>query len=129
MQPPSLSLRARPASVADSAAIAHIYNQGIDDRVATFETRRRSAADIADWFDGVHPIVVVEDGGQVVAFAATSTYRSRACYAGVAEFAVYVAREARGHGIGRLALQALLAAAEDAGFWKLVSRVFVENTT
>jgi L-amino acid N-acyltransferase YncA len=46
---------------------------------------------------------------------------------GIAEFAVYVAREARGRGAGRLAMQALLDAAAVAGFWKLVSRVFVEN--
>ena len=63
----------------------------------------------------------------MIAFASTSTYRPRECYAGVAEFSVYVAPAARGQGAGRLALQALLSAAEQAGFWKLVSRVFLEN--
>jgi phosphinothricin acetyltransferase len=118
---------ARPAKVEDCAAIAQIYNQGIEDRVATFETRPRSAADIAAWFDGRHPIVVVEAEGQVVAFAATSTYRPRECYAGVAEFSLYVARDQRGRGAGRLALQALMTVAAATGFWKLVSRVFTEN--
>ena len=51
----------------------------------------------------------------------------RPCYAGVAEFSVYTAREARGRGAGQLGMQALIAAAEAAGFWKLVSRVFLEN--
>ncbi len=120
-------MQARSATVSDAAAIARIYNQGIEDRVATFETQLRSRADVAGWFDGRHPLVVVEDAGQILAFAATSTYRPRACYAGIAEFSVYVAREARGQGIGRLALEALLAAAEQAGFWKLVSRVFTDN--
>jgi len=117
----------RPAVPADAAAIAAIYNEGIEDRVATFETRPRSVADIHSWFDGRHPLVVVEQAGQVVAFASTSTYRPRDCYAGIAEFSVYVARHARGQGAGRATLLALIAAAEAAGFWKLVSRIFVDN--
>jgi L-amino acid N-acyltransferase YncA len=120
-------MQARAATPDDAAAIARIYNQGIEDRVATFETRLRAADEIKAWFDGVHPIIVVEDEGQAIAFAATFTYRPRACYAGIAEFSVYVARAARRRGAGRLAMQALIAAAEAAGFWKLVSRVFVEN--
>ena len=117
----------RPATPADAAAIARIYNDGIADRNATFETRLRTAQDILGWFDGVHPIVVAERDGAVVAFAGTSTYRPRDCYAGVAEFSVYVAREHRGHGAGREAMLALIEAAETAGFWKLVSRVFMDN--
>lgn len=113
----------------DAAAIARIYNQGIEDRVATFETRPRTPDDVRAWFDGVHPIVVVELEGDVIAFASTSGYRLRECYAGIAEFSVYVAREARGRGAGRLAMEALIRAAEEAGFWKLLSRIFVENTT
>jgi len=121
-------MHARSASVADAPAIARIYNEGIEDRVATFETNPRSEADIAAWFDGFHPVVVVENDGEVIAFASTSTYRPRACYNGVAEFSVYVARQRRGHGAGRTAMNALIKAACDAGFWKLVSRVFPENT-
>jgi L-amino acid N-acyltransferase YncA len=70
---------------------------------------------------------VVEDDGEVVAFAATSSYRSRDCYAGIAEFSVYADRRVRGRGAGRIAMAALIDAAAAAGFWKLVSRVFVEN--
>jgi L-amino acid N-acyltransferase YncA len=121
-------MQVRAATPADAAAIARIYNEGIADRIATFETRPRAAADIAGWFDGVHPVVVIESEGEVVAWAATSLYRPRDCYAGIAEFSVYVDRAWRGRGAGRLAMTALLAAAEKAGFWKLVSRVFVENT-
>lgn len=117
----------RPAKREDAEAMASIYNEGIEDRVATFETRPRSAEDIRAWFDGVHPIVVVEADGQVIAFAATSSYRPRECYAGIAETSVYVARAFRRHGAGRVALQALIQAAGQAGFWKLVSRIFPEN--
>ncbi len=119
---------ARPATPRDAAAIARIYSEGIEDRIATFETRPRSAADIEAWFDGRHPIVAVDDtGGSVVGFAATFEYRPRAAYAGVAEFSVYVARAARGQGLGRIAMAALIEAAAEAGLWKLVSRVFVDN--
>ena len=120
-------MRARLATPADAAEIARIYTQGIEDRIATFETRPRSAEDVRGWFDGAHPIVVVEDAGRIVGFASTSTYRPRECYARVAEFSVYVARDARGRGVGRLALRELIAAAARAGLGKLVSRIFPEN--
>ena len=122
-----LEPKTRRATPKDAAAIAFIYNQGVEDRVATFETRLRSVGDIEAWFGGSHPVVVVEEGG-VQAFASTSPYRSRGCYEGVAEFSVYVRREARGKGYGRLAMTSLLDEASKAGFWKLVSRVFPENT-
>src|SRR5436190_2237975 len=120
-------MTARSAVPEDAEAIARIYNQGIADRTATFETRLRSADDVRRWFDGRHPIMVVEDGAGIVAFAATSGYRPRECYAGIAEFSVYVDRSARRQGAGRLAMESLIRAAAEAGFWKLVSRIFTEN--
>ncbi len=107
--------------------MAVIYNEGIEDRVATFETRTRSAEDVWGWFDGRHPIVVVEQDGEIAAFASTSTYRPRECYAGIAEVSVYVARKFRRQGAGRIALDELITVAKEKGFWKLVSRVFPEN--
>ena len=124
-----MNLAARPASLDDAERIAQIYNEGIEDRVGTFETRPRTADDVSAWFDGRHPIVVVAAGdGGVIAFASTSTYRSRDCYTGIAEFSVYVARSGRGRGAGTVAMHALIDAARDAGYWKLVSRIFIENT-
>lgn len=120
-------MRSRPATPEDASAIAAIYNEGIEDRLATFETRPRTADDVRAWFDGVHPVIVVEEQGRVIAFAATFQYRPRKCYAGIAEFSVYVGRQSRGHGAGRVAMQALISAAETAGCWKLVSRIFIEN--
>jgi phosphinothricin acetyltransferase len=120
-------MRVRPATPADADAIARIYNEGIDDRIATFETAHRSTDDVRAWFNGSHPIVVVEGDGRVIAFATTSVYRPRECYRGIAEFSVYVAREARGRGAGRVAMSGLFDAARAAGFSKLVSRVLVEN--
>ena len=121
-------MRSRAARQEDAEAIARIYNEGIEERIATFETSLRTATEILEWFDGTHPIVVVEDEEAVISFANTSAYSPRECYSGVAEFSVYTAREARGRGAGTIAMKALMEAAETAGFWKLVSRVFVENT-
>jgi L-amino acid N-acyltransferase YncA len=120
-------VKSRLATTADAAGIARIYNQGIEDRTATFEIRPRTPDDVLSWFDGKHPIVVVEDEG-IIAFAATSTYRPRACYDGIAEVSVYVDREHRKRGAGRLALAELIRVCEEAGFWKLLSRIFPENT-
>lgn len=117
----------RLATPDDAPFLAAIYNEGIEDRVATFETRPRSAEDVREWFDGRHPVVVVEQDGEIVAFASTSTYRPRECYAGIAEVSVYVAREFRRRGAGRVALEELIKEAGARGFWKLVSRVFPEN--
>jgi phosphinothricin acetyltransferase len=124
------SLTARPAELHDAAAIAEIYNQGIEDRTATFETEPRTAEAVEELLAtraDRYPAVVVEHGKRVVGFAWTSEYRPRSAYAGVAEFTIYVARTARGQGVGRLALRALLTEAERRGFWKLVSRIFPQN--
>lgn len=70
---------------------------------------------------------MAEAGGAVIAFAWAGSYRARPCYAGIAEFSVYVARANRGGGACHAVLAALLQACEQRGFWKLVSRIFPEN--
>src|SRR2546428_13636892 len=101
-------MHARRATLDDAAAIAGIYNEGIEERIATFERRPRAAADVEKWFDGRHPIVVIEDNGEGIAFASTSMYRLRDAYAGIAELSVYAARSSRGPRAGRRAMLALL---------------------
>ena len=120
-------MKARAARTDDAVAIARIYNEGIEDRVATFETEPRSAENVASWFEEDVPLVVVEEHGGVVAWAVSHRYRDRAAYDGVGDFSVYVDRSARGRGHGREAVQALIAECERRGLWKLVSRVFPEN--
>ncbi len=118
----------RTAQRTDSAAIAHIYNEGIERRIATFETRLRTAADIQTWFDSPqYPILVAEYDNTVAGWIAASSYRSRACYQGIAEFSVYIASYQQGRHIGSELMQAFIPACEAAGFWKLVSRIFPEN--
>ena len=120
----------RHADIADADAIAAIYNQGIAERSATFETEPRSAADIVAKLAGTvrHPqLVAVNDDGSVVGWAGLSDYRPRDCYAGIGEFSVYIDRDARGAGLGRTLLEALVEAARERDYWKLVSRVFTFN--
>ncbi len=121
----------RAARAADAADIARIYNEGIAERSATFETKQRTAENMADVLAeraGRYPLIVVERDGRVVAWAGASEYRPRECYAGIAEFSVYVDRAARGTGAGTAAMRGLIDACAAKGFWKLVSRVFPENT-
>jgi len=118
---------ARTARREDAAEIARIYNEGIEDRTATFETELRTARDVLRWFDEERTMIVVEADGHVRAFAGAFSYRPRACYNGVREFSVYVSRDARGKKLGRVALEALISAARARGDWKLLSRVFPEN--
>ncbi|WP_161883014.1 arsinothricin resistance N-acetyltransferase ArsN1 family A [Deinococcus alpinitundrae] len=117
----------RPAVAADLPALARIYNAGILGRNATFETRLRTPDDLRDWLTGPGPCLVLDEGGTVMGFARGSQYSSRACYAGILDHGVYVAREAQGRGYGATLLLALADAARQAGFHKLTSRVFVRN--
>ncbi|HVR07193.1 MAG TPA: arsinothricin resistance N-acetyltransferase ArsN1 family A [Thermoanaerobaculia bacterium] len=130
----------RLATAADAQRIADIYNQGIADRGATFETTPRTAADIARQLmaaaeAGVlrspphlpQPMLVIEHAGAVAGWAALSSYSPRRCYAGIGEFSIYLDRAARGQGLGRLLLEALIAEAARLGYWKLLSRIFPFN--
>jgi L-amino acid N-acyltransferase YncA len=121
-------LEVRSAVPGDADAIARMYNQGIEDRQATFETRPREAGEIRDWLGEDLPVIVVTSAGLPVAWAAAHPYRAgRPAYAGVGEFSVYVDRQFRGRGAGRAAMEGLIARCRDLGYWKLVARVFPEN--
>ena len=128
------TLTVRAAQLADAAAIADIYNQGIRGRGATFETAERTADERRTWLASHaahHPCLVAlagtGTGEHVVGWASTGEYRSRDCYRGIAEFSVYVDEGWRGRGVGKALLTALIPAAETVGFWKLVLRIFPEN--
>jgi L-amino acid N-acyltransferase YncA len=123
--PDAAAFVTRPASFTDAGAIAAIYNEGIANRVATFETEPRTAEQIAEWFrPGVLLMVAERAGEEIVAFAASFPYSARPCYAGIGEYSVYASRAERGRGAGRAALT---AAAREARLYKLTSRIFPEN--
>jgi len=120
----------RRAASTDADAIAAIYNAGIAERVATFETTVRTPQDMAARVGAStrHPVLVADRDGVVLGWAGISSYRSRACYDGVGEFSIYIAPQARGQGIGRTLLAGLIAEAASLGYWKLLSRIFTFNT-
>ena len=118
----------RSGLVTDAQAITTIYNQGIEDRTATFETVPYEEALISNWINANYPIVVVIDNDDSpVSFAAGFPYRDRECYQGVHEFSVYTHRNFRGKGCGEMAVQSLIDLVRHNGGWKLLSRIFPEN--
>ena len=122
--PPSVELRALTED--DWTAVADIYWDGMRGGLATFQTEVPSWD---DW-DAAHlpgHRLVAELFGEVVGWAALSPASTRRCYAGVVENSVYVAPEARGHGIGRALLDELIAGAEAAGIWTIQTSIFPEN--
>src|SRR5262245_6356124 len=128
-----MPIEIREATREDAPAIAAIYNIGIAERSATFETEPRSEAQLAARIDQCdrYPILVAADtdrAGTIVGWAGASEYRPRACYAGIGEFSIYLDPGARGRGIGKQLLLALIDAARARGYWKLLSRVFPFNT-
>jgi len=121
----------RSARTADAAAIAGIYNQGIAERSSTFEIAPRTTSDIEQRLTDLerHPLLVAtDDAGAVIGWAGLSGYRPRDCYAGIGEFSVYLDAAARGRGVGRRLMLALIDVARDRGYWKLLSRIFPFNT-
>jgi L-amino acid N-acyltransferase YncA len=122
-----VSVRVEPLAAADWPAVAAIYEQGIAGGDATFETSCPtwpdwSAAHLRD-----HCLVARDERGQVVGWAALAPTSTRAAYAGVAEDSVYVDQAARGRGVGRRLLGALLDGADAAGIWTVETGIFPEN--
>ena len=123
-------LHIRTASVDDAAAIAEIYNQGIEDRVATFETEFRSPEDQQAWLRSIagrYPAVAAQVDDEIIGWAGAGPYRDRECYRGIGEFSMYVRRDWRRRGVGDLLLAGLISEAERLGMWKLLSRIFPFN--
>jgi len=120
----------RPAREEDAAAIAAIFNEGIEDRIATLETRPVSAAERRAWLAGRgprHPVLVAEAGGEAVGWASLNRFNPRAAYDHVADFSIYVARRWRGRGVGRALIGALIDRARAIGYHKLVLAAFPSN--
>lgn len=115
---------------ADVPAVTAIYNAGIRGRRATFETVERTTTDVHAWLDDPHAFLVATapaDTALVLGWVRASSYRPRPCYAGIGDFSVYVAEQARGQRVGDALLAAFVPACGDAGLWKLVSRLFLDN--
>ena len=120
----------RAAIAADATAIGRIYNQGIEDRVATLETELRTPDERREWMTARgprHPVIVADTGGEVVAWASLNRFNPRPAYDHVADISVYVERGWRGRGVGRRLIEELAARAPALGYHKLVLAAFPFN--
>ena len=121
---PGVSVRlARPG---DAEAIRSIYNLEVTESTVTFDLVPRTLADQLAWLaehDGVHPAVVAELEGEVVGFGSLAPYRSRPAYATTVEDSVYVRRDRRGNGCGRVILSELMRLATLHGFHAVMARI------
>jgi phosphinothricin acetyltransferase len=107
--------------------VAEIFNQGVEDRVATFETQPAEPGDAGRWIES-DLVVVGERDGALVGWAKASPYADdHPYYDGVREATLYVERGARRTGAGRLLLAALADAAAEEGAHKLVGKIFTSN--
>ncbi|MET4108575.1 MULTISPECIES: GNAT family N-acetyltransferase [Hymenobacter] len=116
-----------PMTDAHWPAVKAIYEAGIATGNATFETQ----APAWEAWDTAHlghsRLVAVDEAGTVLGWAALSPVSSRCVYGGVAEISIYIGAEARGQGVGRQLLQALIADSEAHGIWTLQAGTFEEN--
>jgi len=133
MQTVPSALRVRSATAGDLDAIGRIYNEGIEDRIATLDVDPKTADDMTAWWS-VHQeryaVLVAENpGGDVIGWASLNPYSNRCAYNGVVDLSVYVARDARGTGVGSLLLRALEKTAKAHDFHKIVLFTFTFNAS
>jgi len=123
--------RVRPATADDAAEICEIYNQGIEDRLATLETEQRTPEERRQWIAARserHPIIVAEHEGRIAGWGSLNVFNARPAYRHVADFSVYVERAWRGKGVGRVLLERLVELGRELGYHKLVLSAFPFNT-
>ena len=124
------SLSIRQAEPLDAAAICRIYNQGIEDRVATLETELRTPGERLEWLEAHgarHPVLVAVADGQVAGWGSLNRFNPRPAYDHVADLSVYVERDWRGRGVGRRLLERLVETARGLGYHKMVLAAFPTN--
>ena len=122
----------RPATAADAAAICRIYNQGIEDRLATLETELRTPDERRQWLAARgprHPVFVAETDEMVVGWSSLNVYNPRPAYQYVADFSIYIERGWRGKGVGRRLLEHLIEQARALGYHKMMLSAFPFNAS
>lgn len=121
----------RGAIPEDIPSITTIYNEGIEDKIATLETRLRTKDEMRSWLidrSDKHKVVVGEDKkGVILGWASLNQFNSRCCYSGVADISIYVKREMRGKGVGKGLLNFLTEVGKEQGFHKLVLSMIDSN--
>ncbi|EQB87215.1 phosphinothricin acetyltransferase [Clostridium punense] len=126
-----MKFKVRVGNINDASSITRIYNQGIEDRIATLETRLRNEKDMTEWLtnrEERYKVIVIEDDDNIIyGWASINVFNSRCCYSGVGDISIYIGREHRGKGVGKILLNALLHVAKEQDFHKLVLSTFDFN--
>lgn len=120
----------REANKQDLEFILDIYNQGIEDRVATLESETKDLQFMTKWYEqhnGRYKVVVAEQDEQILGWCSLNPYNNRCAYAGVADLSIYIARECRGRGIGSLLITGIENLAIENDFHKIVLFTFPFN--
>ena len=120
----------RPARAGDAEAVCTIYNQGIEDRVATLEIELRTPDERREWMAARgprHPVIVAESEGVLIGWGSLNVFNARPAYRHVADFSVYVERAWRGKGVGHRLLERLIEIAREIGYHKMVLSTFPTN--
>lgn len=120
----------RQANEHDIKSIQTIYNEGIEDRIATLETELKDDSYMKGWFNkhsGRFRVIVAEHKGKIVGWASLNQYNNRCAYDGVADLSVYISREFRGKGIGKKLLAEIESLAKENGFHKMILFTFPFN--
>ncbi|MFQ3321745.1 MAG: L-amino acid N-acyltransferase YncA [Candidatus Thalassarchaeaceae archaeon] len=116
----------RFANSDDWENISKLYNEIINEGLATLNTENVTNTEVSQWSSkGI--ILVYFMGEKIAGFTRSLPYSERECYAGVSQFSIYVDINFRRMGVGSLLLQKLIEELEKTDFWKIVSRVFPEN--
>ena len=126
-----MDYRVRDAKLLDIPYITNIYNEGIDDRIATLETSLRDNSEMENWLTSRgerYKVIVMEDTeGIVIGWASINIFNSRCCYSGVGDISIYINRNMRGRGLGKVLLNSLFDIARRQDFHKLVLSTFEFN--
>jgi L-amino acid N-acyltransferase YncA len=123
-------LKIRPARVEDAKEIARIYNQGVQDRTATFDDAYVTPEERYLWLvarPDRFPVLVGVVKHTLMGWASLTPYSPRHCYDGIAELSIYIERSLRGHGVAHELMRTMQDAAKEKGFYKLIGRVIAEN--
>ena len=122
----------RPATAGDAEAICRVYNQGIEDRIATLETELRTPEERRQWLAARgprHPVYVAEAEEMIVGWSSLNVYNPRPAYQYVADFSIYIERGWRGKGVGRRLLEHLVEQARALGYHKMMLSAFPFNAS
>jgi phosphinothricin acetyltransferase len=126
----SSPLKIRPARNDDAKEIARIYNQGVQDRAATFENAFVTPEERYLWLAArpdKYPVLVAEVKHTLMGWSALYPYSPRRCYDGIAELSIYIERSLRGHGVAQELMKAMQSVAREKGFYKIVGRIMAVN--